>query len=237
MPKPFDELRERLLHAGVAPRHARRYLAELADHLRDLTAEEEGAGRSRPEAEEAAFLRLGSVDDLATAMTGQRQFQSFSVRAPWAIFGLAPLLALVVAWVVALFILVSGWTMFLPGSKTPFVRVGGFPSYYFGAGRMIYEWAPILIGWSIALIAVRQRSRLAWPALGLVVLEWIAGTAQLHTAPPAAPGALGHVVMNLARAGSIHDFFSVAVRPLILVTVTALPYLIWRLQRAYSRQG
>src|SRR5438270_12767670 len=32
MAKPFHELRERLLRAGVPPRHVRRYLTELADH-------------------------------------------------------------------------------------------------------------------------------------------------------------------------------------------------------------
>ena len=40
MPKHFHELRERLLNAGVAPRHVQRYLKELADHLADLRAEE-----------------------------------------------------------------------------------------------------------------------------------------------------------------------------------------------------
>ena len=44
MSKPFGELRERLLRAGVAPRHVRRYLNELDDHLADLRAEEERAG-------------------------------------------------------------------------------------------------------------------------------------------------------------------------------------------------
>jgi hypothetical protein len=39
MPKPFDELRERLLRAGIAPRYVRRYLSELADHLADISAE------------------------------------------------------------------------------------------------------------------------------------------------------------------------------------------------------
>ena len=39
------ELRERLLRAGVAPRHVRRYLTELREHWADLTAEE---GRWRP---------------------------------------------------------------------------------------------------------------------------------------------------------------------------------------------
>src|SRR5271166_6501245 len=101
MPKSFHELRERMLRAGVAPRHVRRYLAELADHLADLRAEEERAGRSRADAESAAFRRLGGMDDLCKAMIEQRQFQSWCVRAPWAMFGLAPLFVLAGAYFVA----------------------------------------------------------------------------------------------------------------------------------------
>ena len=50
----FRNLRERLLRAGVAPRHVRRYLAELEDHLSDLLAEEEQSGRSSADASAAA---------------------------------------------------------------------------------------------------------------------------------------------------------------------------------------
>src|SRR6476661_1814466 len=101
MAKPFHELRERLLRAGIAHRHARRYLCELADHLADLRAEEERAGRSRADAESAALVRLGTMDDLAKAMIGQPQLQSWCVRAPWAMFGLAPLFLLAAAYLLA----------------------------------------------------------------------------------------------------------------------------------------
>src|ERR1700748_2631992 len=104
MPKPFHELRERLLRAGMAPRHVRRYLSELADHLADLKAEEERAGLNRTDAETAALARLGGMDDLAKSMIEQRQFQAWCARAPWAIFGLAPLL-LAGIWFVSLLIL------------------------------------------------------------------------------------------------------------------------------------
>ena len=128
MAKPFleprnilrNELRERLLRAGVAPRHVGRYLAELADHLADLSREEESAGRSRADAETAALARLGTMDDLANAMTSQRNLQSWTARAPWAIFALAPFLSLAAAWTIALLILWTGWEMFLPGAATPF---------------------------------------------------------------------------------------------------------------------
>ena len=45
-----------------------------------------------------AMARLGGVDELAEAMIGQRELQSWSVRAPWAAFGVAPLLILAGAW-------------------------------------------------------------------------------------------------------------------------------------------
>lgn len=76
MPKPFDELRKRLLRAGVAPRHVRRYLAELADHLGDLTNEELHAGRGRADADSAALVRLGTMEELAQAMISRRDCQS-----------------------------------------------------------------------------------------------------------------------------------------------------------------
>ena len=56
------ELRERLLRAGVAPRHVRRYLTELHEHWSDLVAEEQRSGRSRTEAEAVALARLGRVE-------------------------------------------------------------------------------------------------------------------------------------------------------------------------------
>jgi hypothetical protein len=34
--RPFENLRERLLRAGVAPRHVQRYLRELSDHYEDV---------------------------------------------------------------------------------------------------------------------------------------------------------------------------------------------------------
>jgi hypothetical protein len=58
MSKQFDKLRERLLRAGVAPRHVHRYLNELSDHLADLTAEEERDGRNPGDAESAALVGL-----------------------------------------------------------------------------------------------------------------------------------------------------------------------------------
>jgi threonine/homoserine/homoserine lactone efflux protein len=242
MPKQFHELRERLLNAGVAPRHVQRYLKELADHLADLRAEEVRAGRGRAEAESAELGRLGSIDDLSKAMIEQRRFQSWCARAPWAAFGLAPLLFLAVAYFIACFILWSGWKIFLPGADTPFgnnttpIPIYSFQNIYFQDGRFIYFTSPVLIGWVIGLVAARQRLSMAWPTLSLVLIACMGGTAQIQASRTAVAGGFGHISMNFFRLGSSGQNVSEAIfHTLIIFTVALLPYMIWRLRHHYAR--
>ncbi|MGB8480842.1 MAG: hypothetical protein WCE63_18720 [Acidobacteriaceae bacterium] len=241
MPKQFHDLREHLLRAGVAPRHVRRYLAELGDHLADLRAEEVHAGCSTADAESAALARLGSMDVLAQAMIEQRQFQSWCVRAPWAMFGLAPALLLAAAWAVALFILWSGWNIFLPGAVTPFgkghFRLFDLANIYFQFGKAIYLGAPILVGWGIGLVAIRQRLKAIWPVVGLVLIALLGGTGQVHTHPPVAPGELAHVSMGFTLDPIVQGIPYGLLHSLILLSMTAVPYLIWRLQQALTRSA
>ncbi len=212
----------------------RRYLTELADHLADLKAEEERSGRSRADAESAALIRLGGMDDLAKAMIEQRQFQSWCARAPWAMFGLAPLFLLAAAYFVACLILWSGWKIFLPGTDTPFVRIDGFAILYFGVGWSLYSGAPMRIGWAIGLIAARQRFNLVWPTVGLALIALIGGTAQVHASRPAVPGGVGHVSMGFTLGPSVQGISYGLFHALVILSLTVLPYLIWRLQKAHS---
>jgi hypothetical protein len=240
MTKLFHELRERLLREGVAPRHVRRYLNELSDHLADLTAEEELAGRSRADAESAALMRLGGMDELSRAMTEQREFQSWSVRAPWATFGLAPLLLLAAAWGVALFLLWSGWHIFLPGADTPFGsrpgqhRIFEFANVYFQIDRALYFGAPVLVGWGIGVIALRQRLRPIWPTVGLVLIALIGGTARVQASRTAVPTGLGHIRMDFVLGSTMPLVRYGLSHALVILTLTVLPYLIWRSQKIRS---
>lgn len=235
MPKLFHELRERLLRAGVAPRHVRRYLGELGDHFADIVAEEMRAGRSQMEAESAALVRLGSMDDLARALTEKRQFRSWCGRAPWAAFGLAPLFLLGGAWLIALFILWSGWKMFLPEAATPFIPiVHGVAIFYFGVGRMLYFTAPVLIGWGIGIIAAHQRLKLIWPAVGLILMSLLGSMAQVHVSRSAESGSGGQVSLDFGTGPSLQDSL---VNSLVILLLSALPYVIWRLQRVRSVRG
>ena len=147
---------------------------------------------------------------------------------------LRPALLSVVAWFVALSILWTGWKIFLPGADTPFVRIDGFAILYFGMGRLIYFCAPILIGWGIGLIAARQRLQAVWPAVGLILIALIGGTAQVHASRTTVPGGLGHISLDFALGPSTQGISDSLIRVLVILSLTALPYLILRLQKALS---
>ncbi|MES2219909.1 MAG: hypothetical protein V4587_02960 [Acidobacteriota bacterium] len=236
MAKPFHELCERLLQAGVAPRYVRRYLAELSDHLADLQTEEIRAGRSTADAESASLVRLGSMDDLAKAMIEQRQLQSWCARAPWAVFSLAPAMGLAAAWAIALFILWSGWQIFLPEAATPFgaghFRLFDLANIYFQFGKAIYFFAPVLIGWGIWILAIRQRTKTWWPTLGMLLLALAASSGHVSATRTAVRGGFPHVRMGLTL-DLIQEGPSGFLHMIVVFSVAALPYVAWRVYQAY----
>ena len=196
------ELRERLLRAGVAPRHVDRHLTELHEHCMDLTAEEERAGRSTAEATAAALARLGAVDELARTMSERPELRSWTAQAPWVVLGAGPVLGLFTGWGIALLILYSGWTWFVNGSPTPFVPIHGFAIAYFGVGRMLYYGAPLLSGWWTIALAGRQRVQTVWPVmLGSLAVAVLGAAGAVDVRPPVAPGTTGSVGLRFFPAG------------------------------------
>ncbi|WP_353069984.1 hypothetical protein RBB75_06875 [Tunturibacter empetritectus] len=231
MARPFHELRERLLRAGVAPRYVKRYLSELVDHLADLNAEEERAGLSPGDAKSAALLRLGETEDLARAMIDQRQLQSWSVRAPWATFCLAPLSLLAAAYFIACLILWSGWRIFLPGLDSPFVPINGLAILYFGVGWSLFTAAPTLIGWAIGLIAARQRLNLVWPIVGWILVALVGGTAKVHAHRPNLHDKVAHITMSFTLGPLLQGIPDGLSQALLIFLLTVLPYLLFSILR------
>lgn len=237
--RQFHEIRERLLRAGIAPRHVRRYINELRVHLRDLIAEEDRAGHDHWQAEASALVRLGTTDDLTRAMAERPEFKSFSARAPWLAFGVMPLCLLAAAYFVACLILWSGWKIFLPAAISPFTVVPG-PVYgleniYFQTGRMIYFGAPLVVGWAISITAARHRLRALWPSLGLILTALIGSTAAVRVQRPSLSMA-GQVTMTLAVSPSVRGIFEVALRALVLFSIALLPYFVWRIAEKKSHE-
>jgi len=232
MEKQFRELRERLLRAGVAPRHVRRYLSELRDHLADLKAEEERTGRNRSDAEERAFARLGGMDELANAVINQPQFKSWSARAPWAAFSLGPGFLLASCYLIACAILWTGWKIFLPDASTPFVGIlDERAMIYFGTGRMLFFGGPLFVGWALSLIAARQRLRSVWPVFSGVLLAMLGATAQVHASR--ATNASEQVRLTFSLGSSSPEILSTLFRAFVIAGLALMPYFVWRLARRH----
>ena len=98
-----------------------------------------------------------------------------------------------------------------------------------------FSGAPILVsGWGIGLIATRQRSKAVWPTIGLVLIAFIGGTAQVHASRIAVHSGIGHISMDFALGTSVQGVPNGLFHALVIFLLTALPYLFWRLQKAAS---
>src|SRR3954468_11843921 len=154
MSKPFEGLGEKLLREGVAPRHVRAYVAELREHLADLTEQECAAGLAPPEALHRARVALGDDDILAAAMLSRPGIRSLTARAPWLVLGMLPPLLMLLAMMVTLILLIT-----IPlGLGTPLVAYRSGPLIV-AAGNLLL---PPVIAALFALVAWRQRLAPAW---------------------------------------------------------------------------
>ena len=68
MSKPFENVREQLLEAGIAAGHVNRYIIELREHLADLTSRERANGADPKDAASKARTLMGSDAQLVQAM-------------------------------------------------------------------------------------------------------------------------------------------------------------------------
>jgi len=159
MSTPFKALEDRLLRGGIAPRHVKRYLRELGEHLTDITEAQAAAGHDAPTA--AARAALGPDEELADAMLKRRGFRSLCARFPWLVFGVVPVLALSLAMPWHILVLVVLKTLSAPAL---FHTLEGMVLF---TGNFILVPAIVLL---FVFIAWRQRLSLAWPILSTAII-------------------------------------------------------------------
>ncbi|PRD41768.1 hypothetical protein C5748_20130 [Phyllobacterium phragmitis] len=200
MSRPFDPLRERLLRAGIAPRYVHRYLTELSEHFEDLTATFVQSGLPKSEAEARSHARLGNLEDLAQAMIRRRDLRSWHARAPWATLVLAPSLILAAG--------VAGCILLLVAIRHYGAGSGGLTEAITALSNLIL---PILCGWSIAAIAVRQRLQPVWPTVALIIVAL-----------------LGSMVHLGAHNLTVGIGMPPDMRFALNLLLTLSPYLVWR---------
>jgi hypothetical protein len=92
----FDQLRERLIAEGIAPRYARRLCDELARHRDDLSEQLLAEGAAPAEAAHQADLLLGEHGAILKQVVDAGRFRSFGRRRPVMCFLLAPPSVLIV---------------------------------------------------------------------------------------------------------------------------------------------
>lgn len=178
--RELDVLRERLLVAGVAPRHVRRYLRELGEHLDDARRAEHARGLDAAAAERAAWERLGSDDSLVQSVLEQPRLRSRAARFPALVFGAGPALAwlaLVVATVAGLILVPKGASA--PPPSAAWLEVAR-------AIALLYLRAlPVALCVIAFGLAAQRRLRLHSPLAGAVLLDILAGTLSVHIDAPA----------------------------------------------------
>ena len=155
-------------------------------------------------------------------MVGTSPWENWGKRAPWALFGVAPVVMLATAYCFALLILWTGWRMFLPAEKTPFVPIAGWAIAYFGIGRVLYFYAPILVGIWLAFIAARSRARMLWPLIGATAMALMDSLIQIETVRP-----------TLSETGRVRLEFASwhPVNSALGLLVTILVYWLLRIRR------
>jgi hypothetical protein len=78
----FATLRTELLESGISPRHVRRIVAELDDHLDDLKTEATSRGMSEIDAAGFAFDCIGDQQAIANRMLETSEFKTWEYRYP-----------------------------------------------------------------------------------------------------------------------------------------------------------
>jgi hypothetical protein len=170
-PPQLELLGERLLHAGVAPRHVRRYLRELRDHYDDAIQEKLREGADRATAEESASKRLGEPDHLVESALAQPELLSWSRRWPWAVYIVAPLLLFPAAFVATIFAMVGLVRIVVPGTELP------FPAPLLDilkAFRLLSLYVlPVIAAAGFALLARRRGVSRTWAWTSIALITFV----------------------------------------------------------------
>jgi hypothetical protein len=235
-PQEFERLRERLLRAGVAPRHVRRYIGELRDHYDDILREELTADANRAAAERAAWVRLGDEEQLAHSVLSRPELRSVSARFPGIVFGAGALLI----WVGALALTVLAIGLLPETSAWKPITV--YALCYFFA-RIL----PVTFAIGMLAAAVRQRLVSRWPMAGAAILAVLGGTTSVSLA--LAVGERAHITMSQSLIPFLLPFPD-AVGPMdlpalaegiargaLMLAASLVPYMLWRRRQRMLQAG
>ena len=155
---------------------------ELREHLTDLISRERTNGADAGSATAKARTIMGSDGQLVQAMLDRSPPRALCVKAPWAVFGVLPVVGIfVLLWLIGmtmmrLTIQMQGMPSDMPASyQTLLAAVSLFATYLLG---------PLAAAACVA-VALRQRLTSAWVWTGLILIALLCGLFGFYT--PSAP--------------------------------------------------
>lgn len=199
MPR-FDALADRLLREGVAYRHVRRLIDELKDHHEDARRAELSAGAREADADVAAWARLGDTEQLAENVLARPELHAWSARYPRLWGGAAP----VTLWLGVVFAAMILMIGFIGGLRTiGLIPEGGSPvlaALQAPADVFIFivvRALPVIIGAALVADALRQRTNLEWPNIGIAIMAIAGGGAEAAATFSLVPGVRSKLHLGL----------------------------------------
>jgi hypothetical protein len=239
--KAFERLRERLLRAGIAPRHVHRYLLELREHHEDACRAEQERGLAVDAARRAAWDRLGSEDDLARSLLERRELYALSARYPSLVLGAGPL----ALWILATAALVLASRLLAHTLPAALLAEAWVLRCAHVLGLVYLRLLPVALGLWAVRTAVRQRLAPTWSLLGALLVAVLVGSASLHLIAPSA-GTTGQLGVSSPVLPFIAPFFEAMgkpdlaalleglVRSLLMLGASVTPLLSRRAQHSPS---
>lgn len=230
MRRRFEALTEGLLRAGVAPRHVRRYVTELDEHLTDLIAEVRTSSLEPAAAIQRAETLLGGDEELVQAMLERAPRRSLTASAPWAVFALSPTLLFVFA------IVAIDSAMIRLLSPLPVVAPDQIPVGY----RLLIDFASLLVNDLVGavlvvtcvVLALRQRSKSVWLWTGLGMIALARSALGFHVNASGNAGAMTYSAIDLVFTRGHPNLAATlvlaGVRSAVFFGVAALAYLVLR---------
>ena len=179
--EPLKQLRATLLRRGLPHDYVSRAVQELADHHADLLEARHGAESN---SEQAAWQKLGDVEQLSNELVRKYRARSFAGRHPLFTFVVAPLPLVVVLWIAAFF---GAWTglfgtAYLLGNTFD----GPAETDFLGATRPLPLWLvlaihqvvlalpPALVAWWFCRFARRSGQGMRWAVVAAVLVTLLA---------------------------------------------------------------
>ncbi|GAA0550699.1 hypothetical protein FHS83_001275 [Rhizomicrobium palustre] len=223
----FASLKDKLLKAGIAPRHVRRYARELDDHFADLLEMQKERGYEEPDASCRARALLGDDEELLDAMLATGKFRALSARAPWLVFGIVP--------PVAIFLALLGSGLGMAAIAAPLHSPNmPLPSWCEPAAQAVCLFANYAVGPLAILLllvtALRQRLEGWWPVIGVMAAALLGVLTSLAVSMPHA-AVKGEVSVTMGLA--FPDVLTTT-RFIVIAAITVLSLGLWAKRRSLA---